>query len=79
MKEGVLNEKLALKKLLTYITSVYKIPQKINYNNFDCLCIKNCNFLFHMVLYSFPHKLLVKLVSFFLKAKSLRIAIDTTI
>ena len=28
-KEGVLNEKLALKKLLTYITSVYKIPQKI--------------------------------------------------
>lgn len=29
MKEGVLNEKLALKKLLTYITSVYKIQQKI--------------------------------------------------
>ena len=28
-KEGVLNEKLALKKLLTYMTSVYKIPQKI--------------------------------------------------
>ena len=28
-KEGVLNEKLALKKLLTYIKSVYKIPQKI--------------------------------------------------
>ena len=28
-KEGVLNEKLALKKLLTYITSVYKIPKKI--------------------------------------------------
>ena len=28
-------------------------------------------FLFHIVLYSFPHKLLVKLVSFFLKAKSL--------
>ena len=30
-KEGVLNEKLALKKLLTYMTSVYKIPQKIKY------------------------------------------------
>ena len=28
-KEGVLNEKLALKKLLTYMKSVYKIPQKI--------------------------------------------------
>ena len=28
-KEGVLNEKLALKKLLTYITSVKEIPQKI--------------------------------------------------
>lgn len=28
-KEGVLNEKLALKKLLTYMTSVYKILQKI--------------------------------------------------
>ena len=28
-KEGVLNEKLALKKQLTYMTSVYKIPQKI--------------------------------------------------
>ena len=28
-KEGVLNEKLALKKLLIYITSVYKSPQKI--------------------------------------------------
>ena len=27
-KEGVLNEKLALKKLLTYMKSVYKIPQK---------------------------------------------------
>ena len=32
---------------------------------------KNYNFLFHMVLYGFPHKLLVKLVSFFLKTKSL--------
>lgn len=29
MKEGVLNEKIALKKLLTYMTSVYKILQKI--------------------------------------------------
>lgn len=28
-KEGVLNEKLALGKLLTYISSVYNIPQKI--------------------------------------------------
>lgn len=28
-KEGVLNEKLALKKLLTYMKSVYKIPEKI--------------------------------------------------
>ena len=28
-KEGVLNEELALKKLLTYMKSVYKIPQKI--------------------------------------------------
>ena len=28
-KEGVLNEKLALKKLLTYMKSVYKTPQKI--------------------------------------------------
>lgn len=28
-KEGVLNEKLELKKLLTYMKSVYKIPQKI--------------------------------------------------
>ncbi len=28
-KEGVLNEKLALKKLLTYMKSVYKISQKI--------------------------------------------------
>ena len=28
-KESVLNEKLALKKLLTYMTSVYEIPQKI--------------------------------------------------
>lgn len=28
-KEGVLNEKLELKKLLTYMTSVYEIPQKI--------------------------------------------------
>ena len=28
-KEDVLNEKSALKKLLTYMTSVYKIPQKI--------------------------------------------------
>lgn len=28
-KEGALNEKLALKKLLTYMTSVYKILQKI--------------------------------------------------
>lgn len=27
--------------------------------------------LFHMVLYGFPHKLLIKLASFFLKAKSL--------
>lgn len=34
---------------------------------------KNYNFLFHMVLYGFPHKLLVKLVSFFLKTKSLNI------
>lgn len=30
-KEGALNEKLALKKLLTYMSSVYKIPQKIKY------------------------------------------------
>ena len=30
-KEGALNEKLALKKLLTYMTSVYKILQKIKY------------------------------------------------
>ena len=28
-ERGVLNEKLALKKLLTYMKSVYKIPQKI--------------------------------------------------
>lgn len=27
-KEGILNEKLTLKKLLTYMTSVYEIPQK---------------------------------------------------
>lgn len=29
MKEGVPNDKLVLKKLLTYIKSVYKIPQKV--------------------------------------------------
>lgn len=28
-KEGVPNEKIALKKLLTYMKSVYKTPQKI--------------------------------------------------
>lgn len=28
-KEGVLNEIISIKKLLTYMTSVYKIPQKI--------------------------------------------------
>ncbi len=28
IRKGVLNEKLALKKLLTYMKSVYKIPQK---------------------------------------------------
>lgn len=45
-KEGVFNEKLALKKLLTYITSVYKIPQKSSAyrikekeNQFRCLTL----------------------------------------
>ena len=73
---GYMVKKIVSEQPLNFNSIFYIIPRAIvNYRTtFPGISLlvfgSNAHFLFRMVLFGFPHKLLITLVSFFLKAKS---------